>query len=278
MERTSPTHVVRLQRKNPAAIGGGNPSFIGADETTLPALMERASNAARQMRYFGLVAKRSSFSELLPSAKRAGFTLLNEDTQRKEATFQWSAGEPDFIFSVSFNDAARASIVAESCGDIFGLILTFYSHAPNISVETNPSLGNKELGRNALLFRDTLLIFPDFDDLPAWTKYWQTGSEPPVSTVGVFHREWLFDFARFRRGGVTAAFVMCRTWKPISSKRGSRFSLSMLALSIIGKLRFDARMAALEQMITRPFFLLRNKGRNPREAPNKKTARRAVSL
>jgi hypothetical protein len=179
MQRTSRTpsvvaidyNVVRLQRRNTAAIGDSDASSPLAVET-LPALMERASNAARQMRYFGLVAKRSSFSELRPSAKRAGFTPLNEDTERKEAAFQWSAGEPDFIFSVSLNDAERASIVAESCGDIFGLILTGYSHVPNISVETNPSLENKELGRNAVLFRDMLLTFPDFDGLPAWTKYW----------------------------------------------------------------------------------------------------------
>ena len=80
-------------------------------------------------------------------------------------------GEPDFMFSVSLNEATRASIVALSCGDIFGLILTGYSHVPNISVETNPSLENKELGRNALLFRDMLLTFPDFDGMPGWTKY-----------------------------------------------------------------------------------------------------------
>jgi len=164
-------NVVRLQCRNAAAMGGSDASSPVAVET-LPALMERASNAARQMRYFGLAAKRSSFSELLLSAKRAGFTLLNEDTQRKEAMFQWSAGEPDFIFSVSLGDATRASIVAESRGDIFGLILTGYSHVPNISVETNPSLENKELGRNALVFRDMLLTFPDFDGMPAWTKYW----------------------------------------------------------------------------------------------------------
>lgn len=173
MQRTSRTpsvvpidyDVVRLE------IGGNDASTPVAFET-LPALMERAWNAARQMRYFGLAAKRLSFSELLPSAKRAGFSQLNEDAQRKEATFQWSGGQPDLIFSVSLNDAARASIVAESCGDIFGLILTGYPHVPNISVETNPSLENKELGRNALLFREMLLTFSDFDGMPAWTKYW----------------------------------------------------------------------------------------------------------
>ncbi|MGZ5870560.1 MAG: hypothetical protein ACXWKP_00425 [Bradyrhizobium sp.] len=166
-------NVVPLQRKDPAAAGSNKGYFPGSVQNMadLPALMERASNAARQMRYFRLAAKKS-FSELLLSAKRAGFTSLYEDTQRKEATFQWSVGAPDFIFSVSLRDAARASIVAESRADIFGLILIGYSHAPSISVETNPSLGNKELGRNALLFRDMMLTFPDFDGMPAWTKYW----------------------------------------------------------------------------------------------------------
>jgi hypothetical protein len=177
MERTSPIlstpvvdgKVVRLQPKNNAAIGGG--SLISTDETVLPALMRRASDAGRQMRYFGLVAQKSSFNELLPSARRAGFIPLQQDTQRREAAFQWYSGEPDFIFLVSFNDVARASVVAESRGDIFGLILTSYSHVPGVSIETNPSLGNRELGRHALLFRDILLMFPDFDDAPAWTKY-----------------------------------------------------------------------------------------------------------
>ena len=223
MEMTRPTpsvmpavddKVARPQRKNYAVIGGSNAAFTAADETTLPGLMQRASNAARQMRYFGLVAKRSSFSELLPSARRAGFTPLSEDRECKEATFKWSAGEPDFIFSVSFNDAARASIVAESCGDIFGLMLTGCSDVPSISVETNPSLENNELGHHALLFRDILLMFPDFDDLPAWTKY----PELHASDVGGFHWERIFDFAPFRRGGVTVASAIYRNWKSISSQ------------------------------------------------------------
>jgi hypothetical protein len=163
-------NVVRLQRRGAAASDGDESSPVAVE--TLAALMERASNAARQMRYFRLMAKRASFNDLLPSAKRAGFTQLVEDTQRKEAKFQWSGGEQDFIFFVSLNDSARASIVAESCGDIFGLILTGYSHVANISVETNPSLETEELGRNALMFRDMLLTFPDFDGMPAWTKYW----------------------------------------------------------------------------------------------------------
>jgi hypothetical protein len=178
MERTrsivSPiANIVPLQRKDIGAIGGSNASFSGAvgNQTFLPALMERASNVAKQMRYFKLVAMSLPFNELLQSAKRAGFNPLNEDTPRREAAFQWSAGEPDFTFSVSLRDRARASIVAESRGDIFGLILIGYSHVPSISVETNPSLVSQDLGRNAPLFRDIMLMFPDFDDLPAWTKY-----------------------------------------------------------------------------------------------------------
>ena len=137
----------------------------------LSGLLERAANAAKQMRYFGLVAQRSSFRELLPSAERAGFALFNEVTDRKEAKFRWATGEPDFIFEVSFEHPDRASVIAESCGDIFGLVLVSDSRSPNISVETKPWLGNNELGRNALLFRDVLLMFPDFDGTPAWTRY-----------------------------------------------------------------------------------------------------------
>ena len=229
MERTSPrvptsvvnAKVVRLQPKNTAAIGGS--SLISTDETTLPNLMKRASDAGRQMRYFGLVARKSSFYELLPSARRAGFIPLYEDRQRKEATFQWLTGEPDFIFSVSFNDVARASVIAESCGDIFGLILTSYSHAPSVSVETNPSLGNRELGRNALLFRDVLLMFPDFDDHPAWTKY----LEPHASDEGGgFHWEMIFDFAQIQRRGVTAVSpIISRTWRSISTQLSTTWGI-----------------------------------------------------
>jgi hypothetical protein len=228
MERNSPrlstsvvdAKVVRLQPKNSAAIGGS--SLISTDETALPNLMKRASDAGRQMRYFGLVARKSSFNDLLTSARRAGFIPLNEDMQRKEATFQWSTGEPDFIFSVSFNDVARASVIAESCGDIFGLILTSYSHAPNVSVETNPSLGNRELGRNALLFREVLLMLPDFDDDPAWTKC----LEPHASEVdGGFHWETIFDFAQFRRLDVTAISAISRTWRSILSQVSTNWGM-----------------------------------------------------
>jgi len=232
-------NVVPRQRKHSTSTSDSFSSFPGSVDTALPALMARASIAAKQMRYFRLAAKSLSFSELLASAMRAGFTQLNADTQRKEATFQWSVGDPDLVFSVSFGEAARASIVAESSRDIIGLTLTCYSHAPCISVETNPLLINGELGHNALLFRDILLIFPDFDDLPAWSKYWQAGSEPRTSTPGTFRQEGPYDFvARFRSGGVTAASAMYRTWKLICSKRGGRFSLPAFALFISGKLRF----------------------------------------
>lgn len=225
MERTSPrpstpagdATVVRLLPKHGAAIDDS----IGTDETTLPALMKRASDVGRQMRYFRLVAKRSSFNELLPSARRAGFIPLDQDRECKEATFRWSAGEPDFIFSVSLNDAAKASIVAESCRDIFGLILTGCSEFSSISVETNPSLENSELGRNAILFQDILLMFPDFDDLPAWTKC----LEPHASEASGFHWERIFDFARFWGGGVPAAAVVCRIWKLISSQVSTTYGI-----------------------------------------------------
>ncbi len=218
MERTKPRRstptadatVVRLQPKNGVAIGDS--FIIGTDETTLPALMKRASDVGRQMRYFGLVARRSSFDELLPSATRAGFILIDQDTKHEEATFRWSAGEPDFIFSVMFREPANATIVAESCRDIFGLILTGCSEFPSISVETNPTLKNSELGHNALLFRDILLMFPDFDDLPAWTKC----LEQHPADMGGFHWWRIFDFARFWGGSIPDAAVIFRAWQSIS--------------------------------------------------------------
>ena len=140
-------------------------------EESLAFLMERASNVAKQMRYFGLIAKRASFDELAPSAKRAGFAKLSEDLQNQEASFRWAAGKPDFVFSVSFKDPEAPSVIAESADDIFGLILASSSHATRISVEMSPSVGHKELGRNASIFRDILLMLPDFDDMPAWTKF-----------------------------------------------------------------------------------------------------------
>jgi hypothetical protein len=161
-----------FRRKKPDEIGAKAPFPGFSEPERMPSgLLQRAEIAAKQMRYFGLVAQKSSFSELLPSAKRAGFTLLNKDIERREAAFRWAAGKPDFVFSVSFKHADRVSVVAESCGDIFGLILISHSHVPNISVETKPSLGNDDLGRNALRFQGILLTFPDFEGMPAWTTY-----------------------------------------------------------------------------------------------------------
>jgi hypothetical protein len=164
--------VLAFQRKKLVAIGTKAlfPGFV-EPEVESSHLLERAEIAAKQMRYFGLFAQKSSFNELRPSAKRAGFALLNEDTGRQEAAFQWATGEPEFIFSVSFEDPDRVSVIAESYGDISGLVLVSLSHVPNISVETKPSLGNHELGRYALRFRQILLMFPDFDRTAASTKY-----------------------------------------------------------------------------------------------------------
>lgn len=141
----------------------------GDDETSLALLMERASNVARQMRYFGLIAERACYDELLPSAVWAGFSVLSEDKRNQEVSFQSAAGKPDFVFSVSLKNPP--SIVALSLGDFFGLTLTSNAHATGISVETSPSVGYRELGRNASALRDILLTLPDFDDTPAWTKF-----------------------------------------------------------------------------------------------------------
>jgi hypothetical protein len=175
MNRSSSAEVgliVAFPRKKPTAIGAKAPLPASIEpEPSSSDLVQRGEIAAKQMKYFGLVAQKSAFSELVPSAKRAGFALLNEDTVRKEAEFQWATGEPDFIFCVSFKHPDRVSVIAESFGDIFGLVLVSHSHVPGISVETKPSLGNHELGRNARRFRDILLMFPDFDGMSAWMKY-----------------------------------------------------------------------------------------------------------
>jgi hypothetical protein len=164
-------NVVWLKRTNGAAFDDDVASSCVAGND-LHALMERASHAARQMRYFGLATKLFSFSELIPSAQRAGFIQVDANAERQEATFRSPAGEPDLVFSVSFSDPAKVSTVAEARSDIFGLVLTTYSHVPTISVETNPSLKNEDLGPNALPLREVLLTYPDFDNIPAWTKYW----------------------------------------------------------------------------------------------------------
>jgi hypothetical protein len=214
MQRTSRTppviaidnvqaNVVRLQRRS-AAIRDEDPSLPGQAEI-LSALMERASNAVRQMRYFGLAIKQFSLDELISSARRAGFVQVEERPQREEASFQWVSGAPDLIFSVSFRDPGRISIVAESQADIFGLILTAYSHISTVSVETNPTVEDNDLGPNARLFRDMLLTFPGFDDMPVWTKY----PEGYMPDAGGLIEMW--------RDGVSVASVFGRAWKSIWS-------------------------------------------------------------
>ena len=129
-----------------------------------PKLLERAEIAAKQMRYFRLFSEKGSFGELSASAQRAGFEVTYEDAVEKEAGFQWpSEGDPDFTFLVSFVDPEAVTVTAESYGDIFGLVMTSVSNAPKISIEAKPSLAEHELGRNAHVFREILLTFPDFD-------------------------------------------------------------------------------------------------------------------
>src|SRR5581483_10105159 len=113
-------NVVRVQSRA-AASRNGDP--FPEQIHKLPALMERVSHAARQMRYFGLATKRFSFDELISSARRAGFVQIRENLRLREASFQWGAGAPDLIFSASFRDGAPVSIVAETQADIFGLVL-----------------------------------------------------------------------------------------------------------------------------------------------------------
>ena len=50
-------------------------------------------------------------------------------------------------------------------------------------METDPSPGSQDLGRNAPLYRDIMLMF---DDPPAWTKY-QVGQE--IGTLYAFGLE-----------------------------------------------------------------------------------------
>jgi hypothetical protein len=198
------TNVVRLQRRRAETLE--NVSALPAEIETLSHLMERASNAARQMRYFSLATRQFSFDELSLSATRAGFILVEEDLQLGEASFQWASGEPDLIFSVSFRDPDRVSLIAESQADIFGLILTAYSHISTTSVETDPAVDDNELGHNALLFRDMLLAIPGFDDLPAWTKY----SEGGTPGAGSLLEMW--------RDGVSLASLFSWVWKSISPR------------------------------------------------------------
>jgi hypothetical protein len=205
-------HIVRPQFRNAAAIGG-NGAISAADVELLAALMERASNAAKQMRYFVLAAKRFSVNELISSARRAGFNQVDEHPQSNEVTFLWSAGEPDLIFTISVGDPSKALVVAESRADISGLILTAYSQEPTVSVEVNPFLESTELGRNAALFRELLLTFPDFDGMPAWTKYPQRDAPGPVAFVGL------------QGGFVSVVSTISQTWETISSRISDGWAL-----------------------------------------------------
>src|SRR5581483_10793681 len=82
-------NVVRVQSRAAASRKGDSfPEQIDK----LPALMERVSHAARQMRYFGLATKRFSFDELISSARRAEFVQVIENLGLREATFRWRAG------------------------------------------------------------------------------------------------------------------------------------------------------------------------------------------
>lgn len=197
-------NVVRLQRRSAAVRNAA----IRDEDNSLPeqtemlsALMERASHAVRQMRYFNLAIKQFSLDQMISSARRAGFVSVEEERQRDEASFRWASGRPDLIFSVSFREPDRISIVAESQADIFGLILTAYSDDSTVSVETNPTVEDNNLGPNALLFRDMLLTFPGFDDIPAWTKY----PEGCVREASGLFEMW--------RDGVSLASVFVRAWK-----------------------------------------------------------------
>lgn len=194
------TNVVRLQRGS-AATGHQETSRSEVEE--LSALMERASNAARQMKYFGLAAKKFSFEELASSATRAGFVQVAANPQVKEASFQWASGQPDLIFSISLRDHARASVIAESQADVFGLILSASSDAVTISVEIDPTVEDDDLGRSALIFKDMLLTFPGFDDIPAWAKY-PEGEIPEADGLVAMWRD-----------GVSLASVFGRTWNSI---------------------------------------------------------------
>jgi len=201
-------NVVRLQRRSAAvrnaAIPDGDTSLPEQTEI-LSALMDRASHAVRQVRYFTLAIKQFSLDQLASSARRAGFVQVEEGRQRDEASFRWASGSPDLIFSVSFRDPDRISLVAESQADIFGLILTAYSHAPTVSVETNPTVEDNNLGPHALLFRDMLLTFPGFDDMPAWTKY----PEGHMPDAGGLIKMW--------RDGISVATVCGQAWESILS-------------------------------------------------------------
>ena len=198
------TNVAQLRRRSASL--PPDETAPPADVARLAALMERASHAVRQMKYFRLAVTRFTLDELTSSAARAGFIPTAERPQLKEVSFQWGGGEPDLIFTASYRDPARASLVAESQADIFGLILTAYSQSSTISVETNPTIEDTKLGENALLFRDMLLTFSGFEDVPAWTRH------PEIATpeTGGLVEMW--------RDGFSLASVVGRAWNSISAR------------------------------------------------------------
>src|SRR5579872_4232735 len=101
-------NVVRLLRRSAAS---------GSEETARPeeieelsALMERAANAGRQMKYFGLASRKFAFNDLVTSAIRAGFIQIAASPHSKDVLFQWAFGQPDLVFSISFRDPTRVSV------------------------------------------------------------------------------------------------------------------------------------------------------------------------
>jgi len=132
-------------------------------------LLRRANTVAKQLAYFGVVVRKCSFGEAISSAERAGFTLVASNAASREAVLEWPL-EPDFLFSLSYEDPAMISIVAESRGDIYGLNLVSHSGMDEFSVELKASLGLDRFGSNALQFRDVLLSLPQFVETPAWVS------------------------------------------------------------------------------------------------------------
>jgi len=144
----------------PVAIGAKAPfSGFVRPELASSDLVERAKGCCQANGI--LWAGRSEVVVQRNASIRAARRLCLAKPRRraKKAAFRWATGEPDFTFFVSFEIPDRVSIVAESLGDIVGLVLVG-PHVPNISVETKPSLGNHELGHDALQFREILLTFP----------------------------------------------------------------------------------------------------------------------
>ena len=162
-----------MKRSQPAlTVISGNTGYSSLNrQNHNPDIANSAETVAHQMKYFSLVARKCSYSEVPLSAERAGFALASEDPKNRELRFRWKLGEPDIVFSLSFKDSERVWIVAETGGDIFGLLLVGHSLSQSISVGTKPWLGNDELGSGALKFREALLAFPDFVESPAWSMF-----------------------------------------------------------------------------------------------------------